>query len=116
MYYNIRIVKNDQNLHSRKEFLDPRHLIDKLYQYYSRYYRRLFFEETSILVLYWAYQKELINEDLSEHVIKLIVICNFINFGYGFPNVVYQHLNKEEILKENNKMYTYARNNQKGET
>ena len=49
-------------------------------------------------------------------MLKLVIICNFINFGYGIPNIVYQHLNNKEILKENNKMFSFARINQSGET
>jgi hypothetical protein len=53
---------------------------------------------------------------ISEHALKLIIICSFLNFGYGVLNVIPHSMNNKEILKENAKMFGYARINNKGET
>ena len=116
IYYNIRTIETDTSLHKTPALFDSWHLIDKLFEYYCTYYAKLFFSETASLVLYWAYQKDLINEDLGEHAIKLLVICNFINFSYGVPNIVYQRLNNPQSTKEANKMIGFAKINSRGET
>jgi hypothetical protein len=52
-----------------------------------------------ILVLYWAYQKDLLEHVIPEEALKLLVICNFINFGYSVENIINLETNKPEKIR-----------------
>ena len=52
------------------------------------------------LLLYWAYQKGILDEEyLSEDAIKLMAICFFIGLGIGITNVIstFQKENKSTM-------------------
>lgn len=115
-YYNIRGLKADPGLHSVKELLDWNCLIDRLYLYYEKFYEKLYFRETAVLMLYWAYQKELLSVVISEQALKLLVICLFINFGYGVTNILHRYSRNEEKIKEFKRMISYTKIMRNGET
>ena len=80
------------------------------------FYEKVYFRETTILMLYWAHQKELLHDIISEHSIKLLIICIFINFGYGVTNVIHQYSHNSEKKKIFSKMHSFSKINNKGET
>ena len=45
-----------------------------------------------------------------------MVICSFINFGYGVHNIIDIESNKPEKIRAFKKMNSYARTNVKGNT
>ena len=40
--------------------LDGKYLVDKLVEYYNHFYNSIYFKETMVVVLYWAFQKDLL--------------------------------------------------------
>ena len=74
--------------------LDGKYLVDRLVQYYEHFYHKLYFKETMSYFLYWAYQKGLLEYVIPEEALKLLVICLFINFGYGVFNIVKMENNR----------------------
>jgi len=117
VFYKIRKIRTDRNLHKHIDMLDPKCLITRLYDYYERYYKKLYFRETTGFILYWAYQKGLLYENyLSEEIIKMITICNFINFGYGVKNIVLSYSKDEMFKKKIQKMDSYCKIDSKGVT
>ena len=67
-------------------------------------------------ILYWAYQKDLFNYELTEHTLKIIIICIFINFGYGVTNIIEEYSKNGDKIKENKVMNSFTRINNRGET
>lgn len=115
-FYNIRCLKGDSNLHRDPRMLDSKYLIDQLYKYYEHFYSKIFFKETMILVIFWAHQKNMLNHVISEEALKLLVICIFINFGYGVRNVIREEADNPQKINYFRKMNSYSKLNSKGET
>lgn len=69
-----------------------------------------------ILILYWAHQRDLLDHVISEEALKLLVICIFVNFGYGVNNIVSIEAENPHKQKLWRKMNSYARMNSRGET
>ena len=67
------------------------------------------------MFLYWAYKKNIIEYKISEQGLKLLVICNFINFGYSVYHVAYEYSKVEENQKAFKKMLAYSKINIAGE-
>lgn len=115
-FYNLRILKTESRLHRDPRMLDSKFLVDKLYEYYEHFYQKLYFRETMILVLFWAHQRDLLDHIISEEALKLLVICIFVNYGYGVNNIVHVESENKEKIKTFKRMSTYARMNARGET
>lgn len=58
--YNIRCLKTDARFHRDPWMLDSKFLVDKLYEYYAFFYKKIYLRETMILMLYWAHQRDLL--------------------------------------------------------
>ena len=44
VYYNIRALKTEEKLHKNPKMLDSKFLVDKLLEFYNKFYRRLYFQ------------------------------------------------------------------------
>ena len=115
-FYNIRCLRTQPSLHRNPGMLDSKYLVNKLYEYYDHFYHQLYFRETMTLILYWAYQKDLLDHVISEEALKLIVICIFINFGYGVNNIVCIETQQHHNIQLFKQMNSYSRVNSRGDT
>ena len=90
-FYVIKIVST--KLHYNYDYkycFDHSLVLNQLFEYYVKNYDKITkISETTGLLLYWAYQKGILDENyLSEDAIKLMTICFFIGLGIGITNVI----------------------------
>lgn len=113
VYYKIRRLPISQNHHKYVDCLDKDILVDRLWSFYKTTYKKLLFEEVSVFILYWAYVKKFLNEEyLSPSAVKMMIICLFLDSGYGVDNVLNSW--KKHFWKPQEKCLNMARTNRKG--
>lgn len=61
VYYKIRRVQANLHDHVYVDCLDAGVLVDRLFNLYKVVYKKLFFEEVAVFVMYWAYVKGFLN-------------------------------------------------------
>jgi hypothetical protein len=89
IYYKIKRVSVKSNYHQYIDCLDKDILVDRLFNFYKTTYKKFYFEEISVLFMYWAYIRNFLKEEyIGPSAIKMLVICLFLDFGYGVKNVL----------------------------
>jgi hypothetical protein len=116
VFYSLRCLRTEAALHRDPCMLDAKLLADRLVHFYEHFYHKLYFRETVSLVLYWAYQKDLLEVVISAEALKLVVICIFVNFGYGVKNILDSEADRPERVREFKRMSSYSRMNARGDS
>ena len=90
--------------HQAPYCLDEELSLVPFYHFYAKNYQKDYsFEETTSYLLYWAYQKGLLESEnatyLCEWSIKLIVIYYYLTLGKGIPNIIDAYKKDKEAAK-----------------